>query len=57
MAEFNEKAKGYLEWLTEDEKAVAISMLSSMDGLEIEKARWILEFCKAAISTKAVVKI
>lgn len=52
---FNVHANSYLELLSEDEKKIALSMLKSMDGIKVEKARWMLEFCKAAISTKAVV--
>mgnify|MGYP001130675219 CR=1 FL=1 len=57
MAEFNTKANRYFEWLTKEEQDKALSILMSLDGLEIERARWILEFCKASLETKAVVKI
>lgn len=57
MAEFNEKAKTYFEWLSEEEQEKALSILMILDGLEIERARWILSFCKSSLETKAIVKI
>lgn len=57
MAEFSGKAKTYYSWLDEGEKDKALSILEKLDGLEVERAKWILEFCKASIETKAIVKI
>lgn len=43
--------------LTEKEQEKALSILRTLDGLEIERARRILSFCNEALKTKADVKI
>ena len=57
MADFNNTAMIILAKMTEEEKEKALSILKSLDGLEVESAGWILDFCKASIKTKAVVKV
>lgn len=57
MADFNAKAKVIFNSLSDDEQKKALSIVKSLDGLEIERAKWILDFCKASLETKAIVKI
>lgn len=57
MADFNQKAKLIFSELSEDEQKRAFSMLEALNGLEIERARRMLDFCKASLETKAVVQI
>ncbi len=57
MADFNSKAKGYFEMLSIEEQDKALSILKTLDGLEIERAKWMLYFCEASLETKCVIKI
>lgn len=57
MTEFNTRANCIFNDLTKEEQDKVLSILMSLDGLEIERARWILKFCNASLETKAIVKI
>lgn len=57
MAEFNYRATYYFEKLTKEEQEKAVSILKTLDGLEIETARRMLKICEESLKTKAVVKM
>ena len=57
MADFNNKAKLIFSKLSDKEQEKALSILKTLDSLEIERANWILDFCKSSIETKAIVKV
>lgn len=57
MADFSNKAKLIFSKLNDGEQEKALSVLKTLDGLEVERASWILDFCKSSIETKAIVKV
>lgn len=57
MAQLNTVALTLAENMTEDEKEKALSILDILNNSEVERASWILSFCKEVIKTNAVVKI
>ena len=57
MAELNELAKSNYTHMNEDQKKIAIEMVKMLEGLEVGDANRIINFCKEAIKTKAVVKL
>ncbi len=57
MADFNSTAKLQYESFTEEEREKAVSMLKTLEGLEIETAQRMLRFCSESLKTKAVVSI
>lgn len=55
MADFNTKAKLIFSELNDKEQEKALSILKTLDNLEIERANCILEFCKEGAISVAVV--
>ena len=52
MAEFSNKAMILFKAIPEEEQEKALSILNSLEGLEVESANWILDLNKVNNDTK-----
>lgn len=57
MARLNNAAFTLSKEMNKEEQEKALSILEILNNLEVERASWILHFCKEAIKSNAVVKI